>query len=149
MADFHVDIVPADQLRTFESSYFTEMECSGAASTPTQFNYAFGLVHAQRREDIRKSIPLLQSLLRPGTDHRDFIYYLSLAYYRLGEHDKALAYVKRVLAMEPNNKQAQNLHDSIQKTLKTEGALGMAIVTGGVAIGVGLVAIVAGALIRR
>lgn len=68
-------------------------------------------------------------------DSRDFLFYLAVANYRLKEYERALKYVRTLLRNEPGNKQALDLEKLIDKALKKDGLVGMAIV-GGIGLGV-------------
>ena len=54
--------------------------------------------------------------------------------YRLKECEKALKYVRGLLQTEPQNHQAKELERLIDKAMKKDGLVGMAIV-GGIALG--------------
>ncbi|XP_019116867.1 mitochondrial fission 1 protein [Larimichthys crocea] len=68
-------------------------------------------------------------------DSRDFLFYLAVANYRLKEYERALKYIRTLLRNEPGNKQALELEKLIDKALKKDGLVGMAIV-GGIGLGV-------------
>ncbi|XP_056156016.1 mitochondrial fission 1 protein [Lampris incognitus] len=130
------DTVAPEDLLKFEKKYKAEL-AKGAASKETKFEYAWCLIRSKYSDDIKKGIVLLEELVQKGTkdDSRDFLFYLSVANYRLKEYEKALKYIRTLLRNEPGNKQALELETLIDKALKKDGLVGMAIV-GGIGLGV-------------
>ncbi|XP_038624632.1 mitochondrial fission 1 protein isoform X2 [Tachyglossus aculeatus] len=120
----------------FEKKFQAE-QAGGSVSRGTQFEYAWCLVRSKYNDDIRKGIGLLEELLPKGTkeEQRDYVFYLSVGNYRLKEYEKALKYVRGLLQTEPQNSQARELERLIDKAMKKDGLVGMAIV-GGMALGV-------------
>ncbi|KAF3837129.1 hypothetical protein F7725_004593 [Dissostichus mawsoni] len=106
-------------------------------SRETKFEYAWCLIRSKYTDDIKKGIVLLEELVQKASkdDSRDFLFYLAVAKYRLKEYEKALKYIRTLLKNEPGNKQAQDLEKLIDKALKKDGLVGMAIV-GGISLGV-------------
>ncbi|XP_036760422.2 mitochondrial fission 1 protein isoform X2 [Manis pentadactyla] len=78
-----------------------------------------------------------KELLPKGSkeEQRDYVFYLAVGNYRLKEYEKALKYVRGLLQTEPQNNQAKELERLIDKAMKKDGLVGMAIV-GGMALGV-------------
>ncbi|XP_045427111.1 mitochondrial fission 1 protein isoform X2 [Pipistrellus kuhlii] len=78
-----------------------------------------------------------RELLLKGSkeEQRDYVFYLAVGNYRLKEYEKALKYVRGLLQTEPQNNQAKELERLIDKAMKKDGLVGMAIV-GGMALGV-------------
>uniref|UniRef100_A0A1A8HCZ8 Mitochondrial fission 1 protein n=1 Tax=Nothobranchius korthausae TaxID=1143690 RepID=A0A1A8HCZ8_9TELE len=130
------DIVAPEDLLKFEKKYNNELT-KGAVSKETKFEYAWCLIRSKYSEDIRKGIVLLEELVHKSSkdDSRDFLFYLAVANYRLKEYEKALKYIRTLLKNEPGNKQALELEKLIDKALKKDGLVGMAIV-GGIGLGV-------------
>ncbi|XP_007483326.1 mitochondrial fission 1 protein isoform X2 [Monodelphis domestica] len=120
----------------FEKKFQTE-QAGGSVSHSTQFEYAWCLVRSRYNDDIRKGIGLLEELLSKGSkeEQRDYVFYLAVGNYRLKEYEKALKYVRGLLQTEPQNNQARELECLIDKAMKKDGLVGMAIV-GGMALGV-------------
>lgn len=106
-------------------------------SKETKFEYAWCLIRSKYTDDIKKGIVLLEELVQKASkdDSRDFLFYLAVANYRLKEYEKALKYIRTLLRNEPGNKQALDLEKLIDKALKKDGLVGMAIV-GGIGLGV-------------
>lgn len=106
-------------------------------SKETKFEYAWCLIRSKYSEDIKKGIVLLEELVQKASkdDSRDYLFYLAVANYRLKEYEKALKYIRTLLRNEPGNKQALELEKLIDKALKKDGLVGMAIV-GGIGLGV-------------
>lgn len=96
----------------------------------------------RKREKWFSPSPLLSvELLTKGSkeEQRDYVFYLAVGNYRLKEYEKALKYVRGLLQTEPQNNQAKELERLIDKAMKKDGLVGMAIV-GGMALGVAGVA---------
>ncbi|XP_062239713.1 mitochondrial fission 1 protein [Platichthys flesus] len=130
------DVVVPEDLLKFEKKYNSELT-KGAVSKDTKFEYAWCLIRSRFSEDIKKGIVLLEELVQKSSkdDSRDFLFYLSVANYRLKEYEKALKYIRTLKNNEPGNKQALELEKLIVKALKKDGLVGMAIV-GGIGLGV-------------
>ncbi|XP_071374400.1 mitochondrial fission 1 protein [Centroberyx affinis] len=130
------DVVAPEDLLKFEKKYNAEL-VKGAVSKETKFEYAWCLIRSKYSGDIKKGIALLEELVQKGTkdDSRDYLFYLAVANYRLKEYEKALKYIRTLLKNEPGNKQALELEKLIDKALKKDGLVGMAIV-GGISLGV-------------
>ncbi|XP_046905171.1 mitochondrial fission 1 protein [Hypomesus transpacificus] len=130
------DLVAPEDLLKFEKKYNSEL-LKGSVSRETKFEYAWCLIRSKYSADIRKGIVLLEELVQKGSkdDSRDFLFYLAVANYRLKEYEKALKYIRTLLKNEPGNKQAIELEKLIDKALKKDGLVGMAIV-GGIGLGV-------------
>ncbi|KAM4714123.1 mitochondrial fission 1 protein [Anableps anableps] len=130
------DVVAPEDLKKFEKKYNNEL-LKGAVSKETKFEYAWCLIRSKYTEDIKKGVLLLEELVHKSSkdDSRDFLFYLAVANYRLKEYEKALKYIRTLLRNEPGNKQALELEKLIDKALKKDGLVGMAIV-GGIGLGV-------------
>ncbi|KAM8747951.1 mitochondrial fission 1 protein [Acanthopagrus schlegelii] len=130
------DVVAPEDLLKFEKKYNNEL-VKGAVSKETKFEYAWCLIRSKYSEDIKKGIVLLEELVQKASkdDSRDFLFYLAVANYRLKDYEKALKYIRTLLRNEPGNKQALDLEKLIDKALKKDGLVGMAIV-GGIGLGV-------------
>ncbi|XP_063786827.1 mitochondrial fission 1 protein [Pseudophryne corroboree] len=130
------DLVAVEDLVRFEKKYLAEVG-AGALSKSTQFEYAWCLIRSKYSDDIQKGAVLLEDLLPKGgkEEQRDYLFYLSVAHYRLKEYEKSLKYVRSLLHKEPKNTQALELEKVIEKKMQKEGLVGMAIV-GGMALGV-------------
>ncbi|XP_037539683.1 mitochondrial fission 1 protein [Nematolebias whitei] len=130
------DIVAPEDLLKFEKKYNNEL-LKGSVSKETKFEYAWCLIRSKYSDDIKKGIGLLEELVQKASkdDSRDFLFYLAVANYRLKEYEKALKYIRTLLRNEPGNKQALELEKLIEKALKKDGLVGMAIV-GGIGLGV-------------
>uniref|UniRef100_A0A672ZIN5 Mitochondrial fission 1 protein n=1 Tax=Sphaeramia orbicularis TaxID=375764 RepID=A0A672ZIN5_9TELE len=113
------DVVDPEDLLKFEKKYNNEL-VKGAVSKETKFEYAWCLIRSKYSEDIKKGIVLLEELVQKASkdDSRDFLFYLSVANYRLKEYERALKYIRTLLRNEPGNKQAQEMEKLIDKALK-------------------------------
>ncbi|XP_069845335.1 mitochondrial fission 1 protein isoform X1 [Dipodomys merriami] len=150
------ELVSVEDLKKFEKKFQSE-QAAGSVSKSTQFEYAWCLVRSKYNDDIRRGIALLEGshcvaglelmilfisllsteLLPKGSkeEQRDYVFYLAVGNYRLKEYEKALKYVRGLLQTEPQNNQAKELERLIDKAMKKDGLVGMAIV-GGMALGV-------------
>nr|XP_033779026.1 mitochondrial fission 1 protein [Geotrypetes seraphini] len=130
------EVVAVEDLLKFEKKYNSELG-KGIVSKSTQFEYSWCLIRSKYSDDIRKGILLLEELLSKGNkeEQRDYVFYLSVANYRLKEYEKALKYVRNLLKTEPKNTQALELEKLIEKAMQKDGLVGMAII-GGMALGV-------------
>ncbi|XP_049593076.1 mitochondrial fission 1 protein isoform X1 [Syngnathus scovelli] len=149
------DVVAPEDLLKFEKKYNNEL-AKGAVSKETKFEYAWCLIRSKYTDDIKKGIALLEELVQKASkdDTRDFYFYLAVANYRLKaivlqEYEEALKYIRILLKNEPGNKQAAELQALIDKALKKDGLVGMAIV-GGIGLGVaGLAGLIGLAVAKR
>merc|ERR1712077_13918 len=64
------------------------------------------------------------------TGKRDYLYYLAIGNARIKEYQVALKFVRGLLQVEPGNRQAQDLENSIKSKMEKEGLIGMAVVGG-------------------
>ncbi|KIH49488.1 hypothetical protein ANCDUO_20437 [Ancylostoma duodenale] len=103
---------------------------------------------------------LILELLREEPDDinkRDYVYFLAIANARLRvslqlsvlmtlvsssvqNYDRALAYIDILLAAETHNRQASQLREIIEKRMKKDGLLGLAVIGGGALVLTGVVA---------
>ncbi|KAL4631461.1 mitochondrial fission 1 protein [Arapaima gigas] len=128
-------VAPEDLLK-FEKKYQAEL-ARGTVSKETKFEYAWCLIRSKYSDDIKKGAALLEELVHKGTkdDQRDYLFYLAVANYRLKEYEKGLKFIRTLLKSEPGNTQALELEKLIDRALKKDGLVGMAIV-GGIGLGV-------------
>uniref|UniRef100_A0A8C9U3B4 Mitochondrial fission 1 protein n=1 Tax=Scleropages formosus TaxID=113540 RepID=A0A8C9U3B4_SCLFO len=120
----------------FEQKFNAEL-AKGSVSKETKFEYAWCLIRSKYTDDIKKGMMLLEELVHRGTkdDQRDYLFYLAVANYRLKEYEKGLKFIRTLLKSEPGNTQALELEKLIDRALKKDGLVGMAIV-GGIGLGV-------------
>eukprot|EP00064_Thunnus_orientalis_P020736 superscaffoldBa00005874_g20881 len=111
------DVVAPEDLLKFEKKYNSEL-AKGAVSKETKFEYAWCLIRSKYTDDIKKGTVLLGGKL-----------------ILKNEYEKALKYIRTLLRNEPGNKQALEMEKLIDKALKKDGLVGMAIV-GGIGLGV-------------
>ncbi|XP_023201877.1 mitochondrial fission 1 protein-like [Xiphophorus maculatus] len=130
------DVVAPEDLKKFEKKYNNE-QLKGSVSKETKFEYAWCLIRSKYTDDIKKGVLLLAELVHKSSkdDSRDYLFYLAVANYRLKEYEKALKFIRTLLRNEPGNKQALELEKLIDKALKKDSLVGMAIV-GGIGLGV-------------
>ncbi|KAJ2551499.1 mitochondrial membrane protein [Coemansia sp. RSA 1933] len=112
----------------------------------TRFNYAWGLTKGSKKQQHKLGIEMMHEIYDKYPERRrECMYYLAMGYYRTGEYSNARVHVERLLALEPNNKQARDLRQRIEDKMTREGLIGLAM-TGGV---VALVGIAAAAIFGR
>ncbi|XP_064408994.1 mitochondrial fission 1 protein [Latimeria chalumnae] len=143
------ELVSTEDLVKFEKKYNAEV-AQGSVSPSTQFEYAWCLIRSKYTNDINKGTLLLEELMPKGKpeEKRDYVFYLAVANYRLKEYEKALKYIRSLLKTEPQNNQALELEKMIEKAMRKDGLLGIAIV-GGIAFGVATVASLIGISIAK
>ncbi|KAK6201647.1 uncharacterized protein RJT21DRAFT_120711 [Scheffersomyces amazonensis] len=115
-------------------------------SSQTLFNYAWGLIKSNHYKDQKEGVHILTNVFRDDPSlRRECLYYLSLGSYKIGDYSNAKRYVETLLDGEPDNSQAKTLKETIDDRITTEGLIGIGIVGGALAIGIGLI----GALVRK
>ncbi|KAI9321598.1 hypothetical protein BX666DRAFT_1851114, partial [Dichotomocladium elegans] len=106
----------------------------------TKFNYAWGLIKSKSRDQIGQGITLLTEIYTDSPERRrECLYYLALGHYKLGNYSEARQYNQQLLKLEPSNHQAIVLNKSIAEKVSREGVIGLAIVSGVLAVGAALV----------
>jgi fission 1 protein len=140
-ADAESALKPAE-LAVLRSQYEKE---DPYPSLQTKFNYAWGLIKSNQRDEQQLGVQLLSDIFRQSPDRRrECLYYLALGHYKLGNYAEARRYNDSLLELEEGNLQAQSLKDLIEDKVQKEGLFGVAIV-GGLAVAAG---IVGGLLVR-
>ncbi|KAI8150087.1 mitochondria fission 1 protein [Fennellomyces sp. T-0311] len=106
----------------------------------TKFNYAWGLIKSKNLEEIALGITLLTEIYRDSPERRrECLYFLALGHYRLANYAEARQFNEQLLKYEPKNAQARALKKLIEEKVSREGVIGLAIVSGVLAVGVALV----------
>ncbi|KZF23420.1 mitochondria fission 1 protein [Xylona heveae TC161] len=124
------------ELEVLRSQYLQEGEYVGVQ---TKFNFAWGLIKSNKREDQQSGVRLLSEIFRSSPERRrECLYYLALGNYKLGNYAEARRYNELLLDLEPANLQAASLRGLIDDKVAREGMVGVAIL-GGVAVAAGLV----------
>ncbi|XP_004346793.2 hypothetical protein CAOG_05108 [Capsaspora owczarzaki ATCC 30864] len=132
--DAPVDDVDVER---FEREHNDLILRTGSSTDNAKFNYAWCLVKSRFRGDNRRGIEMFQDLLASGDRDRECLFFIALGYYRLGEYPNARVYVKRLLQIEPRNRQALQLDAAIDKLVSKDTLIGAAVV-GGLSVIVGL-----------
>lgn len=115
-------------------------------SLQTRFNYAWGLIRSDSVRNQQQGVQLLTQLFKDAPQRRrECLYYLSIGSFKLGDYTNARKYCDILLNIEPNNEQATQLRQAIEDKLSREGLMGIAILGGVLAVGVGIV----GAVLRH
>ncbi|RAO69529.1 uncharacterized protein BHQ10_005541 [Talaromyces amestolkiae] len=111
----------------------------------TKFNYAWGLIKSDKRNEQQEGVQLLSQIFRTALDRRrECLYYIALGNFKLGNYAEARRYNDLLLEHEPENLQAISLQQLIDDKVAKEGLMGVAIV-GGVALAAG---VIGGLLVR-
>ncbi|KAI1177485.1 mitochondria fission 1 protein [Nemania sp. FL0916] len=125
-----------DELQVLRAQYEKEGDMVGVQ---TKFNYAWGLVKSNSRNNQQTGVRLLSEIFRVAPERRrECLYYLALGNYKLGNYGEARRYNDLLLEKEPANLQASDLRRLIDDKVTKEGLVGVAIISG--------VAIVAGVM---
>jgi fission 1 protein len=96
--------------------------------------------------DQQQGVQLLTQVFKDAPQRRrECLYYLSVGSFKLGDYTNARKYCDILLEIEPSNRQAVHLRQTIEDRLSKEGMIGIAIVGGVLAVGVALV----GSLMRH
>jgi len=134
MAMLAEEFVDNDDILWIEKKYKAE-ENVGRVTLNTQFQYASCLIRSRYKDDIQKGIPLLMDLCDGNYDTRDFLFFLAIGHYKLGDLTKASKFVQRLLTIEPNNLQAYELKQLIDSKSHSDTVVGLAVTGGLVALG--------------
>ncbi|KAK3074561.1 mitochondrial membrane protein [Teratosphaeriaceae sp. CCFEE 6253] len=137
-ADAESPLKPAE-LQVLRAQYEKEGEY---VSLQTKFNFAWGLIKSDTRNDQQEGVRLLSDIFRASPDRRrECLYYLALGNYKLGNYAEARRYNDNLLELEQGNLQAQSLRGLVDDKVAKEGLMGVAIVGGlaaAAAVGVGM-----------
>ncbi|EQB59073.1 hypothetical protein CGLO_00593 [Colletotrichum gloeosporioides Cg-14] len=126
----------ASELQVLRAQYEKEGEMVGVQ---TKFNYAWGLVKSDNRNDQQLGVRLLSEIFRVSPERRrECLYYLALGNFKLGNYGEARRYNDLLLEKEPANLQALNLRQLVDDKVAKEGLMGVAIISG-VAVAAGVV----------
>nr|XP_002121705.1 mitochondrial fission 1 protein-like [Ciona intestinalis] len=144
--------IDPQEIMKFEKKYKKE-EVMGQVSSTTAFEYAWCLIRSRYSDDWKQGFSLLKKLYekeRDGQAKRDYLYYMAVAKYRLKEYEEALKFCDAILKVEPKNHQVKELKEIINRKMKGEGLLGMAMIGGaGLVVGLGVAVIAAVAATRK
>ncbi|KAI9303915.1 mitochondrial fission 1 protein [Cunninghamella echinulata] len=106
----------------------------------TKFNYAWGLVKSANIDQVKQGIQLLIEIYSDAPERRrECLYFLALAHYKVSSYSEARSYNQKLLQLEPRNAQALELAKQIDEKVSREGAIGLAIVSGVVAVAAALI----------
>ncbi|QPG74363.1 hypothetical protein FOA43_001690 [Brettanomyces nanus] len=106
------------------------------------FNYAWGLVKSEDKDDNKQGIEILTSIFKKEpARRRECLYYLSVGCYKIAEYRESERYINVLLEHEPDNLQAKSLKNEIGNELAKNSLIGFAILSGVTAASVGLASI--------
>ncbi|BHF72996.1 Mitochondrial fission 1 protein [Sparganum proliferum] len=125
--------------------YVSEKE-SGIENYDTQFMYALELLKTKSKEALLTAISGFKRSSRPDR-RRECLYLIAIAHTKLCDYEKALQCCKSLIEVNPEDHQAVELKDEIERRTRRDGLTGLALI-GGAALGV-IGAITAVALASR
>ncbi|KAG6033058.1 mitochondrial membrane protein [Claviceps sp. Clav32 group G5] len=124
------------ELQVLRAQYEKEGDMVGVQ---TKFNYAWGLVKSNNRNEQQLGVRILSDIFRLSPERRrECLYYLALGNYKLGNYGEARRYNDLLLDKEPANLQAADLRQLIDDKVAKEGLMGVAILSG-VSLAAGIV----------
>ncbi|KAG1448374.1 hypothetical protein G6F46_011257 [Rhizopus delemar] len=122
LQDAEIALSPAE-LEVLRRQYIKEGEY---VTVQTKFNYAWGLIRSAKTDHIELGIKLLTAI----------------GNFKISNYAEARRFNDQLLKLEPRNEQAAGLKKLIDEKVSTEGVIGLAIVSGVVAVGAALIAAV-------
>ncbi|GAA5807776.1 hypothetical protein MFLAVUS_001155 [Mucor flavus] len=130
----------AAELEVLRRQYIKEGEY---VTIQTKFNYAWGLIKSSKSDHIELGIKLLTEIYTDAPERRrECLYFLAIGNFKIKNYSEARRFNEQLLKLEPRNDQATSLKQMIDEKVSTEGVIGLAIVSGVVAVGAALVAAV-------
>ncbi|KAI9631710.1 uncharacterized protein MKK02DRAFT_21310 [Dioszegia hungarica] len=124
----------SEELAVLRSQYYKEIE-QGHVTTQSKFNYGWALVKSPTAEQQTEGVKLLQEIYSASPSHRrECTYYIAVGYYKLRNYAYARKFNDLLLAVEPDNMQAQSLRMLIERAVQRDGYIGVGILAGGAAI---------------
>ncbi|KAI8389506.1 mitochondria fission 1 protein [Blakeslea trispora] len=137
--DAQTALSPAE-LEVLRRQYIKEGEY---VTIQTKFNYAWGLIKSTQPDHLELGIKLLTEIYTDAPERRrECLYFLAVGNFKLSDYSEARRFNDQLLKLEPRNDQALALKQLIDDKVSTEGVIGLAIVSGVVAVGAALVAAV-------
>lgn len=137
--DAEIPLSPAE-LEVLRRQYIKEGEY---VTIQTKFNYAWGLVKSSKTEHVELGLKLLTEIYTDAPERRrECLYFLAIGNFKIKNYSEARRFNDQLLKVEPRNDQAASLKQMIDEKVSTEGVIGLAIVSGVVAVGAALVAAV-------
>ncbi|VDL86722.1 unnamed protein product [Schistocephalus solidus] len=117
--------------------YVSEKE-SGIENYDTQFMYALELLKTKSKEALLTAITLLESGFKRSSQpdrRRECLYLIAIAHTKLGDYEKAIQCCKSLIEVNPEDHQAVELREEIERRTRRDGLTGLALI-GGAALGV-------------
>ncbi|GFZ50262.1 Mitochondria fission 1 protein [Saitozyma sp. JCM 24511] len=132
-AEAETSLAP-EELDVLRSQYYKEIE-QGHVTTQSKFNYGWGLVKSSTAEQQTEGVKLLQEIYSASPAHRrECTYYIAVGYYKLRNYTYARKFNDLLLAVEPENMQAQSLRQLIERAVTRDGYIGLGILAGATAL---------------
>ncbi|KAH3665606.1 hypothetical protein OGAPHI_003794 [Ogataea philodendri] len=128
--------LPQEQLAVLEREVEDEKPEPTAQSL---FNLAWALIKSNSKRDNKEGVNILTDLFKSvPARRRECLYYLAAGCYKIGELKESKRYIDALILHEPDNLQAVNLKKEIESEISKDGLIGLAVVSGLTAIGVGI-----------
>ncbi|KAK9693987.1 mitochondrial membrane protein [Basidiobolus ranarum] len=110
LLDAQVSLSTAE-LNLLRKQYEQDLE-----SVDKKFNYAWGLLKSRNQAQQHEGIRLFGEVYQADSSRRiECLYYLSMGYYKKGNHSDARKFVQTLLSIQPNNLLGQRLSEAIDK----------------------------------
>ncbi|ORY93007.1 mitochondria fission 1 protein, partial [Syncephalastrum racemosum] len=104
-------------------------------TTQTKFNYAWALIRSADSAHVEQGIQYLSEIYVDAPERRrECLYYLAIGHYKISNFSEARQFIRELLKHEPRNEQAMDLSRRIDEKVSKEGTIGLAIVSGVVAV---------------
>jgi len=102
----------SDQLAAFQAAY--DEECRrGPPSGECRFNLAWALIRSKQRQQIALGVSYMSLLYDERFSDRDCLYYMALGEFRLDNLATSRRYLRQVLEISPNCREAISLLDIV------------------------------------
>lgn len=119
------------ELLNLSNAYF-----ANKSDIQTKFDYGFALIRSKVAANYTLSLQLFQEVYAEAPSRRrECLYFLAMANYKLNNHAKAKEFITTLLSKEPNNQQALALRGMIDEKVRTEGLIGLGIISVGIGLG--------------
>ncbi|OIR58133.1 MAG: mitochondrial fission 1 protein [Amphiamblys sp. WSBS2006] len=129
--------VDSEKLQQLKTAY--EESVGSPEEDDKRFEYAAVLINSESAEDKTRGVAHLKEMIATGSPNaRDSHYLLALGLCRLREYTPARDSIKRLLWLEPENRQAKDLLNKIEEDARKENLIRIGIV-GGIGLAIGTV----------
>uniref|UniRef100_A0A0X3PC06 Mitochondria fission 1 protein n=1 Tax=Schistocephalus solidus TaxID=70667 RepID=A0A0X3PC06_SCHSO len=129
LLSMHENVSCAEEARAM---YVSEKE-SGIENYDTQFMYALELLKTKSKEALLTAITLLESGFKRSSQpdrRRECLYLIAIAHTKLGDYEKAIQCCKSLIEVNPEDHQAVELREEIERRTRRDGLTGIAVIGG-------------------